>query len=50
MTVDDEIRNDDNKDDGNRRLARIMTAADRAVKFKDLEKYTIAAHWVKVDR
>ena len=45
MTVD----NDDNDDD-NRRLTRSMTAADRAVKFKDLEKDTIAAHWVKVDK
>ena len=41
---------DDDKDDDNRRLTRSMTAADRAVAFKDLEKDTIAAHWVKVDK
>ena len=36
--------------DDNRRLTRSMTATDRAVKFKDLDKDTIAAHWVKVDK
>ena len=41
---------DDDKDDDNRKLTRSLTAADRAVAFKDLEKDTIAAHWVKVDK